>query len=54
MTTCEKWKIFSHVLKGPSTGNPFVDVQLTAVFSGPTERYETEGFYTAMEIMLFD
>ncbi|KAK8847317.1 hypothetical protein M9Y10_019905 [Tritrichomonas musculus] len=45
MTTCEKWKIFSHVLKGPSTGNPFVDVQLTAVFSGPTERYETEGFY---------
>lgn len=45
MLTCEKWRIFSQTLKGPSTGNPFVDVKLTAVFSGPNERIETEGFY---------
>lgn len=45
MDTCEKWRIFNKILKGPSTGNPFVDVKLTAVFTGPTKIYETEGFY---------
>ena len=45
MQTVEKYRIFNAKLKGPSTGNPFVDVSLSATFSGPTERITTDGFY---------
>ena len=45
MATVEKWRVFSETLKGPTGGNPFTDVTLSATFTGPTERITTEGFY---------
>jgi hypothetical protein len=35
--TVPKWEIFEPSLKGPSTGNPFVEVELTAICAGRSD-----------------
>jgi hypothetical protein len=42
---CEKWKIFEVTLSGPSTGNPFKDVEIKAVFSNGITSDTITGFY---------
>ena len=44
-TTVEQWGIFEVALKGPSEGNPFVDVRLTANFTDGVRTIEVTGFY---------
>ena len=41
----ERWDIFEVVLKGPSGGNPFVDIALSAQFSYQNRILEPDGFY---------
>jgi len=41
----ERWGIFEITLKGPSHGNPFTDVQLTAEFKQGDAVFRPEGFY---------
>jgi len=42
---CEKWKVFEISLKGDQTGNPFIDVNLSAQFSFGNEVKSISGFY---------
>lgn len=44
-TTVEQWGIYEIELKGPTNGNPFVDVKLSAVFEKGNQRIEVPGFY---------
>ncbi len=41
----EKWNFFEIALEGPSKGNPFMDVELTAVFSQSDKSVRVRGFY---------
>lgn len=41
----EQWDIFEVQLTGPSDGNPFAEVQLSARFSDGSRTVEVEGFY---------
>src|ERR1051325_8277288 len=41
----EKWSIFELELKGPTDGNPFVDVRFSAVFTDGTRTHDVAGFY---------
>lgn len=41
----EQWDVFELQLAGPSEGNPFADVQLSARFSDGAQTVEVEGFY---------
>ena len=41
----ERWGIFELSLSGPSGGNPFVDVELSAEFKQNGRVFEPEGFY---------
>jgi PKD repeat protein len=43
--TVERWGIFELELRGPSGGNPFVDVQLSGEFRQGERVYQPEGFY---------
>jgi hypothetical protein len=43
--TVERWGVFELALKGPSGGNPFVDVQLSAEFRQDKRTFRPEGFY---------
>ena len=40
-----RWDAFELALDGPSHGNPFVDVELTAAFHGPDGEVRAGGFY---------
>lgn len=40
-----KWDIFEIALDGPSTGNPFTEVDLTATFALGHRTVEVDGFY---------
>ncbi len=40
-----KWEIFETTLRGPSEGNPFREVHLTAVFTLGNRAVSVEGFY---------
>ena len=44
-STVEQWGIYEIELPGPTNGNPFVDVQLSADFSNGTNKVEVSGFY---------
>ncbi len=44
-SSIEKWKVFEITLKGPSSGNPFQDVTLTATFSNGVTETDITGFY---------
>src|SRR3954470_5026216 len=41
----EQWDYLEVSLPGPSSGNPFVDIQLTATFQQGNDRREVSGFY---------
>jgi hypothetical protein len=41
----EKWGIFELELKGPESGNPFIDVSLSAVFRFKNRELVVNGFY---------
>ena len=41
----ERWGIYELTLDGPDTGNPFVDVELTAEFKQNGQTFEPHGFY---------
>ncbi len=43
--TVERWGIFELALEGPQTGNPFVDVKLSARFKQGDRTVSPEGFY---------
>jgi len=43
--TVEQWGMFEASFPGPATGNPFVDVHLTARFHQSGVEQEVEGFY---------
>jgi hypothetical protein len=43
--TVEQWDIFEITLPGPSTGNPFVDVTLSAKFTRGDDSLTVPGFY---------
>lgn len=44
-TQIEQWAIYEIALNGPSTGNPFMDVDLSAVFKNREESIKVPGFY---------
>lgn len=41
----ERWGIYEITLNGPDTGNPFVDVELTAEFKNENNTFIPHGFY---------
>lgn len=43
--TVEQWGVFEVALHGPASGNPFVDVPLSAKFTQGDSTIETPGFY---------
>jgi Domain of unknown function (DUF5060)/Protein of unknown function (DUF4038)/Domain of unknown function (DUF5605) len=43
--TVPKWEIFELTLQGPSTGNPFTEVELTATFVAGSRAVKVDGFY---------
>jgi hypothetical protein len=43
--TVPKWGIFTIELKGPSSGNPFTDIELSAVFRKDLKEVKVNGFY---------
>ncbi|MCX5494411.1 DUF5060 domain-containing protein [Kaistia dalseonensis] len=43
--TVAKWDVFEAVLEGPSSGNPFIEVSLEAVFSQRSRTVRVPGFY---------
>src|SRR5690348_5677678 len=43
--TVERWGVFEASFPGPSSGNPFVDVQLSAVFRYENRSVRVSGFY---------
>ncbi|HUD83993.1 MAG TPA: DUF5060 domain-containing protein, partial [Candidatus Saccharimonadales bacterium] len=43
--TVEQWGVLDIPLAGPTNGNPFVDVQVSAGFSSATSTVEVVGFY---------
>jgi hypothetical protein len=45
MSTIEQWGIFEIASTGPQTGNPFLDVQLQAVFRYQYREITVDGFY---------
>ena len=45
MTSVAKWEIFEIVLGGPATGNPFIDVRLSAEFTLGKRTLKVPGFY---------
>lgn len=44
-SSVEQWGLYEIQLKGPTNGNPFVDVQVSAVFENGKQRVEVPGFY---------
>jgi hypothetical protein len=43
--TAEQWGIYEITLKGPTNGNPFVDVRFSAEFDNGAKKVEVPGFY---------
>jgi hypothetical protein len=41
----EQWGVFEVALKGPTDGNPFVDVEFSATFSQDKKQVRVSGFY---------
>ncbi|WP_343520313.1 DUF5060 domain-containing protein [Sphingomonas sp.] len=41
----ERWGVHELVFEGPATGNPFIDVELAAVFKGAGRTIRVPGFY---------
>jgi len=45
LQTIEKWDIFEVELIGPATGNPYMDIELSAVFIQGDKNLKVPGFY---------
>lgn len=45
LTVVEKWRIFELALEGPSEGNPYMEVALSAVFSHKDTEIKVPGYY---------
>jgi hypothetical protein len=45
LESVERWGVFEVTLEGPSDGNPFVDVKLSARFKQGNHMFEPQGFY---------
>ena len=45
LETVEKWDVYEIEMKGPSEGNPFFDVELSAEFIQEGEKVKVPGFY---------
>lgn len=45
MDKCERWRSYELTLSGPTTGNPFTDVQFFAVFRHGGFSIKVRGFY---------
>jgi hypothetical protein len=43
--TVEQWGVYEIAMNGPTNGNPFLDVQFSAVFSNGSKSVEAAGFY---------
>ena len=43
--TVEQWGIYEIALKGPTNGNPFLDVRFSAAFGNGSKTIEVPGFY---------
>ena len=43
--TVEQWGIYEIELKGPTNGNPFLDVRFSAAFTDGCKTIEVPGFY---------
>ena len=41
----ERWGLYEISLPGPASGNPFVGIELSAVFKNGDRSYQPEGFY---------
>lgn len=41
----EKWRFYEESFQGPKQGNPFLEVELTAVFKHENRFVEVNGFY---------
>src|SRR5262245_40774481 len=41
----EQWGLFELSLRGPATGNPFVETDLTATFTRGDRKVQVSGFY---------
>ena len=41
----EQWRTYEVTLNGPDTGNPFIEVELTARFEQNSRTFEPQGFY---------
>lgn len=44
-TQVEQWEVYEIELKGPSSGNPFTEVELSAIFEKGEEKFTVPGFY---------
>jgi hypothetical protein len=53
MEQVEQWDVFEVVLNGPSSGTPFMDVELSAVFESGNESIHVPGFYDGNGIYRF-
>ena len=49
MSTTKKWDIFELELHGPSDGNPFIDVNIDAIFEIGHRQVQVSGFYDGEE-----
>lgn len=45
INSVEQWGVYEIALNGPTNGNPFLDVTLSAVFVSGTNKMEVPGFY---------
>jgi hypothetical protein len=48
----EKWGVFEARLSGPSDGNPFRDVELTAEFARGHRKVRIAGFYDGEDVYI--
>ncbi len=44
-TTIAKWDLFEASFSGPTAGNPFIDVEIEAIFSQKSRMVRVPGFY---------
>jgi len=49
-TQIEKWRVFEVTLTGPDSGNPFLDVELSADFIHLSDTIHVQGFYDGKKI----
>ena len=49
----EQWGVYEITINGPLTGNPFMDVELAAIFTNKSETINVPGFYDGNGIYRF-